>query len=99
MPESASTPTQPLSTARAPRTSTGSPAASASDTAATSSSSVVARTQARAGPPSRSVVWSASRPADPGASANPNDRLGGAEHLLAAAGDLERDRRESVGDA
>src|SRR5882757_695141 len=43
-----------------PRIRTGSPAASADRTASTSSSSVSARAKARAGPPSRTVVKSAS---------------------------------------
>ena len=63
-----------------------SPPVSAAETASISSASAVASTQDRAGPPSRSVVWSGSRSAT-------NDRLGGAEDLLAVAGDLEGHRR------
>src|SRR4051794_2684442 len=66
-------------------TRTGSPASSARRTASTSASSVVARTHDRAGPPSRSVVWSAR-------SSGTQDRHRVAEHGLALAGDGERDR-------
>ena len=47
--------------------------------------SVSGSTHAAAGPPSRSVVWSAS--SSPGQ--HTQHRLGHAEHLLAVAGDLE----------
>ena len=61
--------------------------------ASTSSCSVVARTQAVAGPPSLSVVWSASRSPISGGT---NDGLGHAEHLLPARGDGEHDRGQAV---
>src|SRR5688500_2200141 len=72
-------------------TRSGSPAESAADTAAISSSSVVAVTKEVAGPPRCSVVWRARR-------SGPHDGLGHAGHLLAAAGDLQRDRGQPVGD-
>src|SRR5688572_14893281 len=78
-----------------PSTSTGVPAASASPTAATRSASEVARTHSRPGPPRRRVVWSRRSGTDGGLA---HDRLGHAEHLLAAAGHLEREGDQSVGD-
>src|SRR3954454_8641108 len=75
-----------------PSTSTGSPAPAASAPRrppSTPASSVVARTQARAGPPSRNVVWSPSR--GPEASAT-QDRHRVAEDRLTAAGDAKGDR-------
>src|SRR6478752_3473497 len=75
--------------------STGVPAASASATAATSSASVVARTHSRPGPPRRRVVWSRRSGTDGGLA---HHGLGHAEHLLALARHLERERDQSVGD-
>src|SRR6185312_6908722 len=66
-------------------TRTGSPASSHRRTASTSASSVVARIQSFAGPPSRSVVWSARRSAT-------QDRHRVPEHGLTGAGDPQRDR-------
>src|SRR4029077_8076768 len=68
-----------------PSTTGGSPASSARRTTPTSVSSVVARTQSRAGPPSRRVVWSRR-------SSGTQDRHRVAEDGLTAAGDAERDR-------
>src|SRR6478609_9522005 len=74
--------------------STGVPAASASATAATSSASVVARTHSRPGPPRRRVVWSRRSGTDGGLA---HHGLGHAEHLLALARHLERERDHAVG--
>src|SRR6478736_3267903 len=74
--------------------STGVPAASASVTAATSSASVVARTHSRPGPPRRRVVWSRRSGTDGGLA---HHGLGHAEHLLALARHLERERDQAVG--
>src|SRR4051794_19252635 len=79
-PSSATTRLLPPATTR-----TGSPASSARRTASTSASSVVARSHLRAGPPSRSVVWSRS-------SSGTQDRHRVAEHGLPTAGDGQRDR-------
>src|SRR5690348_5555003 len=68
-----------------PSTRTGSPASSARRTASTRAASVSARTHVRAGPPSRSVVWSLRlrrRSAT-------QDRHRVPQHALAAAGDRE----------
>src|SRR6478735_10464073 len=74
--------------------STGVPTASASATAATSSASVVARTHSRPGPPRRRVVWSRRSGTDGGLA---HHGLGHAEHLLALARHLERERDHAVG--
>src|SRR5262245_18950912 len=84
-PSSATTRLLPPATSRRSR-----PASSAALTVPTSSASDVASTRVPAGPPRRSVVRSARRVSDT------NDGLGGAEDLLAAAGDLERDGRDAV---
>src|SRR5262249_2654364 len=70
-------------------TRTGSPCSSARRTASTRSASVGARTQVRAGPPSRRVVWSLSRSLRTSAT---QDHRGVAEHGVLAAGDGQPDR-------
>src|SRR3954471_6391044 len=75
--------------------SSGVSVASASRTASTSADSVSACSSRPAGPPTRSVVRSASNCAAPSGTQH---RLGHAEHLLSPAGDLERDLDPLIGD-
>src|SRR6478672_8442074 len=90
-----SKPASPTTRLLPPATSSsGVPDSSAVRTASSSSCSVRACTTSRAGPPRRSVVWSAS---SVGRSATQH-RLGHAEDLLAVAGDLEGDLDTVVGD-